>query len=94
MAEGVLNGQNFVNLNELELLGMPINADFPNSPNSRSNAYTPRSMDALDHVLENCRFSFCPLLQAKLCTRYVSINRLRCRTTGQADCIERERVCV
>lgn len=74
MAEGVLN-DNFVDINSLELLGMPFNASHEFAYNQES-AYTPRSMDSLDRLLDNCHFSFCPLLQAKLCTRYASSKQL------------------
>jgi hypothetical protein len=48
----------YLDLQSLDLLALPEYHD-----------YTPRSMDSFDRLLDNCSFSFCPLLQAKLCKR-------------------------
>ena len=75
MAEGIASQQNYVDFNQLELLGLPYNAPREYAY-SQENGYTPRSTDSLDRLLDNCHFSFCPLLQAKLCTRYAPAKEL------------------
>lgn len=67
IGEGMHDDQHFVNLNELELIGMPFNA--PRDYAYSDNGMTPRTQDSLDRLLDNCQFNFCPLLQAKMTAR-------------------------
>ena len=85
MAEGIQNQQNFVDFSQLELLGLPYSAPHGYAY-SQENGCTPRSMDSIDRLLDNCHLSFCPLLQAKVSTRYAFVKQFVLPARGQADC--------